>query len=139
MERSFSVEAKSFRLSAKTGCPNLRLEDRRKGFVGYIYASVQCSEWLVETVESAIQAQVKEEITKTFREGDKAMMVHGGGNKAGRFLEVSFLAVGGRKGVIWLPEGRFGRGWQRFAGELHRVLEAQRLAAGSEGVGVSSA
>jgi hypothetical protein len=40
MERSFSVEAKSFRLSAKIGCPNLRLEERRKGFVGYIYASV---------------------------------------------------------------------------------------------------
>jgi hypothetical protein len=120
-------------------CPNLRLEERRKGFVGYIYASVQCSEWLVETVESAIQAQVKEEIAKTFREGDKAMMVHGGGNKAERFLEVSFLAVGGRKGVIWLPEGRFGNGWRRFAGKLRRLLEAQRLAAGSEGVGDSSA
>jgi hypothetical protein len=139
MERSFSVEAKSFCLSAKTGSPNLRLEERRKGFVGIIYASVQCSEWLVETVESAIQAQVKEEIAKTFREGDKAMMVHGGGNKAGRFLEVSFLAVGGRKGVIWLPEGRFGNGWRRFAGELRRLLEAQRLAVGSEGVGDSLA
>jgi hypothetical protein len=138
MERSFSVEAKSFRLSSKIGSPNLRLEERRKGFVGIIYASVQCSEWLVETVESAIQAQVKEEIAKTFREGDKAMMVHGGGNKAGRFLEVAVLAVGGRKGVIWLPEGRFGNGWRRFAGELRRLLEAQRLAAGSEGVGDSS-
>jgi hypothetical protein len=132
MERSFSVEAKSFRLSAKTGCPNLRLEERRKGFVGYIFASTQCSEWLVETVESAVLAQAKEEIAKTFREGDKAMMVHRGANKAGRFLEVSFLAVGGRKGVIWLPEGRCGRGWRRFAGELRRLLEAQRLAVGSK-------
>jgi hypothetical protein len=138
MDRSFSVEAKSFRLSAKIGYPNLRLEERRKGFVGYIFASVQCSEWLVETVESAIQSQVKEEIAKTFREGDKAMMVHGGGNKAGRFLEVSFLEVGGRKGVIWLPEGRFGRGWRRFAGELRRLLEAQRLVVGAEKVGDSS-
>jgi hypothetical protein len=77
--------------------------------------------------------------SKTFREGDKAITVHGGGNKAGRFLEVSFLAVGGRKGVVWLPEGRFGRGWRRFAGELRRLLEAQRLAVGSEKVGDSSA
>jgi hypothetical protein len=76
---------------------------------------------------------------KTFREGDKAMMVHGGANKAGRFLEVSFLAVGGRKGVIWLPEGRFGRGWRRFAGELRHLLEAQRLAVGSEETGDSIA
>ena len=54
---------------------------------------------------------MKEEIAKSYREGDKATMVHGGGNKAGRFLEVSVLAAGRRKGVIWLPEGRFGRGW----------------------------
>jgi hypothetical protein len=40
---------------------------------------------------------VKEEIAKTFREGDKATMVHRGGNKAGRFLEVSVMAKGGRK------------------------------------------
>ena len=46
------------------------------------------------------------------------MMVHGGGNKAVRFLEMSVLAEGGRMGVIWLPKGRFGRGWRRFVGEL---------------------
>jgi hypothetical protein len=110
MEHSFSFEVKIFCLSAKDGYPNFRLEERRKGFVGYIFASIQCSMWLVDSVEVAIQARVKEEIAKTFREGDKATMVHGGGNKAGRFLEVSVMAEGGRKGVIWLPEGRFGRG-----------------------------
>jgi hypothetical protein len=72
----------------------------------------------VDTVEAAILAQVKEEIAKTFFESDKAMMVHAGGNKAGRFLEVTVMAEGGRKGVIWLPEGRFGRGWRRFSREL---------------------
>jgi hypothetical protein len=43
-------------------------------------------------VEAVIQSQVKEEISKSYRERDKAMMVHGGGNKAGWFLEVSILA-----------------------------------------------
>jgi hypothetical protein len=80
---------------------------------------------------------VKGEIAKMFREGYKAMMVHEGGNKAGRFLEVSFLAEGGCKGVIWFPEGRFGRGWWQFAGELRLLLEAQGLVAGSEEVGGS--
>jgi hypothetical protein len=42
--------------------------------------SSQCSSWLVETVEEA--CQVKEDIAKSFREGDKALMVHGGANKA---------------------------------------------------------
>jgi hypothetical protein len=54
MDRSFSFEAKSFCLSAKDGCPDLRLEERRKGFVGYIFESIHCSSWLVEMVEAAI-------------------------------------------------------------------------------------
>jgi hypothetical protein len=89
-------------------------------------------------VEAAIRAQVKEEIAKTFRGGDKAMMVHEGGNKAGRFLEVSVMAEGGRKGVIWLPEGRFRRGWRRFVGELRHLLLAQSKLPGSVEHGAAS-
>ena len=49
-------------------------------------------------------------------------MVHEGSNKAGRFLEVSIYAEGGHKGVLWLPESQFGRGWRRFTGKLHLML-----------------
>jgi hypothetical protein len=114
MERRFSIEAKSFCFSTKEGFPYLRLEERRKKFVGFIFASSPCATWLRDTVEAA--TQVKEDISKSYREGDKVLMVHGGSNKAGRYLE------GGRKGVLWIPEGRFGRGWRRFAGELRLML-----------------
>jgi hypothetical protein len=120
MERRFSIEAKSFCFSSKEGSSLFRLEERRKKFVGYIFVSTQCSSWLIDTVEAA--CQVKEDIAKSFREGDKALMVHGDTNKAGRFLEVVVFAEGGRKGAIWLPEGRNGRGWRRFAGELRHML-----------------
>jgi hypothetical protein len=86
MDRSFSFEAKSFCLPTKDGCPDLRMEERRKGFVGYIFANIHCSSWLAEIVEAVIQSRVKEEIAKSYCEGDKVTMVHGGGNKAGRFL-----------------------------------------------------
>jgi hypothetical protein len=64
----------------------------------------------------------KEDIAKLFYEADKALMVHGGANKAGRFLEVAVFAKGGHKGGLWLPEGRDGKGWQRFARELRVLL-----------------
>jgi hypothetical protein len=96
------------------------LEERRKNFVAYIFMISQGSSWLVDTVEAA--CQVKEDIAKSFREGDKALMVHGGANKARRFLEVAVYVKGGRKGGLWLPEGRDGPGWQRFAGKLRRFL-----------------
>ena len=98
MERRFSIEAKSFCFSSKVGSSLFWLEERRKKFIGYIFMSTQCSSWLIDTVEAA--CQVKEDIAKSFREGDKALMVHGGTNKVGRFLEVAVFAEGGCKGVV---------------------------------------
>ena len=80
MERHFSIEAKSFCFSAKEGSPFLRSEEKRKDFVECIFASNQHSSWLVDTVEEA--SKVKDDITKSYREGDKVLMVHGGVNKA---------------------------------------------------------
>jgi hypothetical protein len=108
MEQRFSIEAKSFRFSTKDGSSLFRLEERRKKFVGYIFVSPQCSSWLIDTGEAV--CMVKENIAKSFCKGDKALMVHGGYNKAGRFLEVAVFAEGGRKGSLWLPGGRDGRG-----------------------------
>ena len=71
MERRFSIEAKSFCFSAKEWYPDLHLEERRKGFVGYIFASIQCSSWLVDTVEAA--SKVKDDIAKSYCEGDKSV------------------------------------------------------------------
>ena len=69
---------------------------------------------------------VKENIAKSFCEGDKALMVHGGDNKAGRFLEVAVFVEGGRKGGLWLSEGRNGRGWQHFIDELRILMPPPR-------------
>jgi hypothetical protein len=65
-------------------------------------------------------------------------MVHWGGNKARRFLEVSVLVEGGCKGVIWLPEGRFGRGWWRFVGKLRLLLKNQSKMFGAVELGAPS-
>jgi len=52
----------------------------------------------------------------------KVLMVRGGENKSGRYLEVEVFAKGGRKGAIWLPEGREDWGWARVAGELRKMI-----------------
>jgi hypothetical protein len=133
MEWHFSTEAKDFCFSAKEGSPVIRLEERRRKFVGFIFASIQCSSWLVDMVEEACLE--KEDITKSYREGGKVLMVHGGANKAGRFLEVFVYAEGGRKGVLWLPDGRFRRGWHRFAGELRLMVVPPEVMNGLEETG----
>jgi hypothetical protein len=84
MERRFCIEAIAFHFLVKDGSSVLCLEEKRNNFLGFIFASIPCSTWLVDTVEVA--CLVEEDIAKSFCEGNKVCMVHGGANRAGRFL-----------------------------------------------------
>jgi hypothetical protein len=123
MEGRFSVEAKSFSFSMRKGNALVRLEEKRKGFGGFILLGSKCSVWLVDAVEEAMGAQRKEEFARSFRDEVRTLKVRMGSNKAGCFLKVAVFVEGGRKGVIRLPKGRGGCGWQQFVDEL-RILVA---------------
>lgn len=116
------VEAKNFFFSTKDS--KLRLEERRKGFVGLILVGHRCASWLATTVVEASSSTERDDFAKTFSEERKSLLVSKGRNKAGRFLEVVAHVDGERKGVIWIPEARSGRGWRRFRVELHSWLAA---------------
>jgi hypothetical protein len=88
MECRFSMEAKAFSFLVKVVDPELRLEEKRKGFVGNIFMGIHCSVWLKDTVEEAMKDLGKKDFVKSFSEDLKVLMVRGGGNKAGRYLEV---------------------------------------------------
>jgi predicted Ser/Thr protein kinase len=110
MEQRFSVEAKSFFFSTRKGNALVRLEEKRKGFGGFILLGSKYSIWLADAVEEAMGAQRKEEFSRTFRDEVRILKVRMGSNKAGRFLEVAVFVEGGRKGVIRLLEGHGGWG-----------------------------
>ena len=121
MECRFEVEAKSFFFSAKKGAV-LRLEEKRKGFGGFILLGTKCTVWLADVVGEAMVAQRKEVFARTCRDGERVLKVRLGSNKAGCFLEVAVFVEGSRKGVIRIPEGRGGWGWQRFSDELRSLV-----------------
>jgi hypothetical protein len=56
MERCFSVEAQKFFFLVREDKAEFRLEERRKDFVGYVLLGVQCSVWLVDTVEEVMKS-----------------------------------------------------------------------------------
>jgi hypothetical protein len=109
MERWFSVEAKTFSFSANTGKSILHLEEKRKGFGGFISLGIKCSDWLADAVEEALETQRKEVFARSFNDEVRVVKIRMGSNIAGYFLEAAVFVEGARKGVIRLPEGR--RGW----------------------------
>lgn len=109
MERRFTMEVKSFSFSVKLRKSKIRLEERRKGFGRSISLGIRCSDWLADTMEEALMSQGKEGFNKSFREKEEVLMtVCKGSNKATQFLEAAVFVEGGRKGIIWLPEGHGG-------------------------------
>jgi hypothetical protein len=66
MDRHFFIEAKSFCLSAKDGCSEFCLEEKRRGFTGVIFVSLTAASWLVDSLEEAC-LPLKEDFSKAFR------------------------------------------------------------------------
>jgi hypothetical protein len=112
MERRFLVEAKSFSFSMRKDNGLVRLEEKRKGFGGFILLGSKCSVWLADAVEEVMGAHRKEEFARSFRDEVRILKVRMGSNKAGCFLKVVVFVEGGWKGVIRLLEGRGGWGCQ---------------------------
>jgi hypothetical protein len=126
MERRCCVEAKSFLFTVVEGASVVRLEERRGNFSGMILLGAHMFGWLVSTVESLLWCPGEKDFIRSFREGSKVLIVRRGGNVAGRFLEVAVYAVGGRRGVIYFPEGlRDGGGGKLFLSWVRLVLSSK--------------
>jgi hypothetical protein len=123
MERRFLVESKSFVLSVLDGASVLWVKEKRKGFFGEVLLSNQCTAWLASTMEVLLGFPGDKEFVKSFREGAKVLIVHRGGNKDGRFLEVAAYGMGTRRGILLIPEGRGGWVWHKFFGELRNAKD----------------
>jgi hypothetical protein len=118
MERRLLVEAKLFVFSVLDWALVLWVEEKRKDFSGEVLLSNQCIEWLVLMMEELMGLPGDSNFVKSFREGSKVSIVHRGGNKNVRFVEVVAYGVGGGRGFLLVPEGRGGWAWLKFVGEL---------------------
>jgi hypothetical protein len=123
MECRFVVEAKTFSFSARKGNAVIQLEEKRKGFGGFILLGIKCSSWLAEAVEEVMEAQMKEDFASMHQDEARVLKVQLGSNKAGCFLEVAVFIEGGRKGVIRILKDCGGWGWQRFVDKLRSLVK----------------
>jgi hypothetical protein len=131
MERWCFVEAKTFIFLVVEGASVVRVEERRRSFSRLVFLGACSLVWLVSTMENLLRFSGDKEFVKSFREGSKVLIVRRGSNPASRYFELAVYAVGGRRGIILILEGRGGRGWSRFAAELGKVIAFFEASAGS--------
>jgi hypothetical protein len=122
MERWCCVESKTFVFSVREGASVVRVEERRGRFSGRVLLGAQSCGWLLSTLESVLRF-IGKDFVRSFRDGSKVFIVRRGGNSAGSFIEVAAYALGGLKGIIYIPEGRNGWGWSRFLAELGKTRD----------------
>jgi hypothetical protein len=137
MDKNFLVESKSFTFSVLGGASMLKVEEKRKNFLGVVILNAQSSEWLASTLEVLLGLPAEQDCVKSFKEGSKVLIARRGGNKAGRYLEATTFGLGGRKGSIIIPEGRGGWGWLEFSDKLRKVVDFFSVSVGC-GLGYSS-
>lgn len=73
--------------------------------------------WLKSTLKVLVCSPEAKDFIQSFREGSKAFIVQRGSNRSNQYFEVGVYVVGGRRGLIVIPEGREGWGWSGFAAE----------------------
>jgi hypothetical protein len=75
LERCFLAEAKTFLFLVEEGKFVLRMEKRRKGFLGVVLLGLQCTTWVVAAVKEALLSPGIKDFVKSFREDSKAWIV----------------------------------------------------------------
>jgi hypothetical protein len=111
------VESKHFVLDVKGGSSGLNISETCRGVTRSILLGRKNSFWLLDTVVELLSANNSSAFWRKSRDfpGIYAQRCV---NKHGRFLTIEDYGDGRRRGVILVPEGRKGEGWEAFRLEL---------------------
>jgi len=70
MDKKFLVESKSFAFFVLARVSALRVEEKRKNFLGVVILNCQSSEWLASMLEVLLGLPEEQEIVKSFKNSD---------------------------------------------------------------------
>ena len=100
----------------------LRIYERNKDSLRSIFMGKESAKRLLTYVEDLLSLSPPDQFARTFREGNKVFILQLGFNVHGRFLMISELEHGRRKGLIIVLEGKLGSGWRGFGFHLRKAI-----------------
>jgi hypothetical protein len=89
-----------FSFSVETGKPELRLEERRKGFARVVSLGSRCIAWLIVTVKEVLWSNGIEEFAGTTREASNVIIVKRGATRPVVFWKWRLKLWDAREGLF---------------------------------------
>ena len=125
----FFVESKTFEFSVEEGGSYFLLRIFERGLTSMcsVFMGKESANRFLFHLEELISKQSPGHFARTIREGDIVFILQLGSNAYGKFLMVSELLHGQRKGNMVIPEGRLGSGWCGFGLNLRKILKPASL------------
>ena len=119
------IESKTFEFSVEEGGSyfSLRIFERGHSFMHFVFLGKESANQFLFHLEELNSNQSPSHYARTIREGDVVFILQLGSNTCGKFLMVSELLHGWRKGNIVIPKGRFGCGWHYFSLNLRKIVK----------------
>ena len=120
----FFLESKSFEFSVEEGGSFflLRIFERYKDSLRSVFMGKESAFRLLTYIEDHLSNTRPDNFARTFRDGNKVLILQMGFNAHGSFLMISELLHGRRKGLIIVPEGKLGSGWRGFGFHLRKAI-----------------
>ena len=125
----FFIESKTFEFLVEEGGSYflLRIFERGLTSMRSVFMGKESATLFLFHLEELISKQSPGHFARTIREGDIVFILQLGSNAHGKFLMVSELLHGRRKGNMVIPEGRLGSGWRGFGLNLRKILKPASL------------
>lgn len=114
------------------------IEKCRK-FTKVLYLSRDVVVWMVKVVEESLKFSGNRAPYQTRMEGNRVFLIQICQNSYGRFVKLVELGTGKGKGIIAIPEGRNGSGWDGFVKKTSELVGSSSSVLVSENKGVNGA
>lgn len=120
MSRRLKVESKTFVFSKEEG-NFIRITERSKRVVKYVYLSVSLTTWASKVTEECLAHHRHDGFLRTVREGNRVFIIQCHANPKGHFLQLDMYGNCRKRGSLIIPKGLNGRGWKDFVSNLRSV------------------
>jgi len=124
--RRWSVESKDFELVVAGGETGVRFREKCKGRIRSIFLERDEIGWLVRIFEELVTVEDSRVFWNQASYGLPRVIAQRCFNRHGSFLLVEEYAGSRKSGVVLIPEGRGGEGWDLFGSALHCANEFLR-------------